>query len=64
MTKLLILGANGCIARLVWKDLLADKSDTHLTEYLRIADRLPVLGPTRETSIEGNVDDYPAFSMQ
>lgn len=59
MTNLLTLGANGRIARLVRKDLLTGESDTHLTEYLRIANRLPVLDPTRETTIEGDVNDYP-----
>lgn len=59
MTNLLILGANGRIARLVRKDLLAGEADTHLTEYLRKADRLPVLDPSKETIIEGNVNDYP-----
>lgn len=59
MTKLLTLGANGCIARLVRKDLLVDKSDTHLTEYLHIADRLLVLDLPSETSIEGDANDYP-----
>lgn len=59
MTNLLILGANGRIARLVRKDLLAGEADTHLTEYLRKADRLPVLDPSKETIIEGDVNDYP-----
>ena len=59
MTYLLILGANGRIARLVRKDLLTDEADALLTEYLRKADRLPVLDPSRETIIEGDVNDYP-----
>lgn len=59
MTYLLILGANGRIARLVRKDLLTDEADALLAEYLRKADRLPVLDPSRETIIEGDVNDYP-----
>lgn len=59
MTNLLILGANGRIARLVRKDLLAGEDDTRLTEYLRSADRLPVLDPSRETITEGDVNNYP-----
>lgn len=58
MTNLLILGAYGRIARIVRKDLLLNQEEIHLTEYLRQADRLTTHDPSRESIVEGDVNDY------
>lgn len=55
--KVLILGAYGQIARLVRQRLLAE-TDVQLTLYLRRASRLQDVDATRETVIEGDVNDY------
>ncbi|WP_143463548.1 NAD(P)H-binding protein [Levilactobacillus enshiensis] len=55
--KILILGAHGQIAQLVRSRLLAE-TDTTLTLYLRQADRLQDVQSTRETVVEGDVNDY------
>lgn len=54
MTNVLILGANGKIAKLAEKQLLAETSH-HLTLFLRHADRLNITDPAREMVIEGDV---------
>ncbi|VDG20422.1 NAD(P)H-binding protein [Lactiplantibacillus mudanjiangensis] len=56
MKNILILGANGRIARLVEQRLLTE-TDAHLTLVLRNAKCLPVISATRETIIEGDVSD-------
>ena len=54
MSKVLILGANGGIAR-VAIDIFLQKTDAHLTLYLRNARRLKHLESDRVRVIEGNV---------
>ena len=49
MTKVLILGANGRIARIVEQRLLAE-TDVQLTLVLRNAGRLLVTSPEREVA--------------
>lgn len=60
MTKALILGANGQIARIVRQRLLQE-TDVQLTLYLRQARRLGVIDPKREAVIEADVNDYQAL---
>ncbi len=60
MTNVLILGANGRIARLVRQRLLTE-TNTQLTLYLRHAKRLGSIDPTREDVIEADVNDYQAL---
>ena len=56
MKKVLILGANGRIARIVRSRLLA-QHDVQLTLFLRNADRITVSNPNRESIIEGDVNN-------
>lgn len=56
MTRVLILGANGQLARNTTKVLLRD-TDVKLTLYLRNAQRLPNPDPSRVTVVEGDVLD-------
>jgi len=60
MTKVLILGANGQLARNTTKFFL-DRSDAHLTLYLRRASRLQNPDPARVTIVEGDVLDAAAL---
>ncbi|MFD1392043.1 NAD(P)H-binding protein [Lacticaseibacillus jixianensis] len=60
MPNVLIIGANGRIAKLVRKRLLQE-TDAHLTLYLRRAKRLGQVVPTRETVVEADVNDYQAL---
>lgn len=60
MTHVLILGANGQVAQLVRRRLLA-VTDTHLTLYLRRAKRLGQIDPHRESVVEADVSDYQAL---
>ncbi|MCH5461540.1 SDR family oxidoreductase [Lactobacillus sp. LC28-10] len=53
MTKVLILGANGKIAKLAEAQLLA-QTDHQLTLFLRHADRLTISDTKRETVVEGD----------
>ncbi|WP_255259632.1 NAD(P)H-binding protein [Lentibacillus sp. CBA3610] len=53
MTHVLILGANGQIARYAI-DLFLNEADVHLTLYLRNVDRLGKLGSDRVRIIEGD----------
>lgn len=55
MTRILILGANGQIARVATK-LLLERTDAHLTLYLRNAKRLQVTSD-RVTVVDGDVTD-------
>ncbi|GEO65693.1 NAD(P)H-binding protein [Levilactobacillus spicheri] len=56
MKNILILGANGRIARIVERRLLAETTD-HLTLVLRHTERLTVLDAERETIVEGDASD-------
>ncbi len=56
MTRILILGANGQLARNTTPFFL-DRTDAHLTLYLRRASRLKNLDPRRVTVVEGDVLD-------
>lgn len=56
MKNVLILGANGQIARIVEQRLLAEQPDTHLTLYLRNASRLDFLKDNpRVTIVDGDI---------
>jgi uncharacterized protein YbjT (DUF2867 family) len=56
MSNVLILGANGQIAHLAI-DLFLNKTDAHLTLYLRNSSRIKITDPNRERVIEGDVND-------
>ena len=56
MTKILILGANGGLARNTTRALL-EGSDATLTLYLRRSNRLKTPDPKRATIVEGDVLD-------
>lgn len=56
MKNILILGANGRIARIVEQRLI-NESDAHLTLVLRNAGRLKVIDKNRESIIDGDVSD-------
>jgi uncharacterized protein YbjT (DUF2867 family) len=60
MSRILILGAHGQIARLVTERLLKE-TDNELTLFLRRASRLHIADPARESVIEGDVNDYAAL---
>lgn len=61
MTRVLILGANGQLARNTTRVLLRD-TDAKLTLYLRRAKRLPNPAPARVTITEGDVLDPKALA--
>lgn len=56
MSNILILGANGQIARLV-TELLLKESSHQLTLYLRNPQRLSVIDPIRERIVDGDVNE-------
>lgn len=60
MAKVLILGANGKIAKLAEAELLAN-TDHQLTLFLRKAKRLEVVDRERETIAEGDATDESAL---
>ncbi|MFP2961130.1 NAD(P)H-binding protein [Myxococcus sp. 1LA] len=60
MTNVLILGANGQLARNTTRTFLRD-ADARLTLYLRRASRLTYPDPKRVTVVEGDVLDRPAL---
>jgi len=60
MTRILILGANGQLARHTTA-LLLKQTDAHLTLYLRRASRLKNPAPSRMTIVEGDVLDGKAL---
>jgi uncharacterized protein YbjT (DUF2867 family) len=62
MTKILILGANGQLARNTTKFLLSN-ADASLTLYLRRASRLTNLDPARVTIVEGDVMDLKTLRL-
>ncbi|WP_225047892.1 NAD(P)H-binding protein [Lacticaseibacillus kribbianus] len=61
MTKVLILGANGQIAKLAEAQLLKD-TDATLTLFLRKAKRLHVQDAARENVVEGDATDAAAIA--
>jgi uncharacterized protein YbjT (DUF2867 family) len=60
MTKILILGANGQLARNTTR-LFLERTDARLSLYLRRANRLRNPDPNRTTIIEGDVLDQHAL---
>lgn len=60
MTHVLVLGANGQLARNTTRVLLRD-TDAKLTLYLRRASRLKNPDPSRVTIVEGDVLDRPTL---
>lgn len=60
MTSVLILGANGQLARNTTRVFL-EQTDVKLTLFLRRADRLRSLDPKRVTLVEGDVLDSAAL---
>ncbi|WP_125767466.1 NAD(P)H-binding protein [Lapidilactobacillus wuchangensis] len=63
MKNILILGANGQIARIVEERLLNEQLDVHLTLFLRQAIRLHELAADdRVTLIDGDIQDYDAVN--
>jgi len=60
MTRVLILGANGQVARHTVPVFLRE-TDAQLTLFLRRAQRLPNPNPARCTVVEGDVLDQPAL---
>lgn len=60
MTRILILGANGQLARHTMTFFL-ERTDAHLTLYLRQAKRLRNPDPTRVNIVEGDVLDSQAL---
>jgi uncharacterized protein YbjT (DUF2867 family) len=60
MTKVLVLGANGQLARNTTRVFLRD-TDAKLTLYLRRASRLQNPAPARVTVVEGDVLDAKAL---
>jgi uncharacterized protein YbjT (DUF2867 family) len=62
MTKILILGANGQLARNTTKFLLAN-TDASLTLYLRRVSRLPNPNPARVAVVEGDVLDLDTLAL-
>lgn len=61
MTRVLILGANGQVARHTVPVFLRE-TDAQLTLFLRRAQRLPNPDPARCTVVEGDVLDQPALT--
>lgn len=62
MTKILILGANGQLARNT-TNFLRSNTDASLTLYLRRASRLPNPDPRRVTIVEGDVMDLQTLKL-
>lgn len=63
MTKVLILGANGQIARIVEERLLKEQSDVELTLFLRNSQRLADLDDNKNvTLVDGDIADYDAVN--
>ncbi len=61
MRHVLVLGANGQIARLAEKQMLAD-SDVHLTLFLRRSSRLKPEDLSREKVVDGDAADRNALT--
>ena len=58
--RVMILGANGTVARQVTQALL-QRPEVHLTLYLRQAHRLGPVDPERVTVLQGDVNNTPAL---
>lgn len=59
MTKVLILGANGHVARIVEERLMAENPDDELTLFLRNSSRLNNLeGHKNVTIVDGDITDF------
>ena len=63
MKNVLILGANGQIAKIVIERILAEQEDTHLTLLLRNSERLNHLKNDRVKILDGDVKDYDVLSQ-
>lgn len=63
MKNVLILGANGQIAKIVIERILAEQEDTHLTLFLRNSERLNHLKNDRVKILDGDVKDYDVLSQ-
>ncbi|GAF41193.1 saccharopine dehydrogenase related protein [Agrilactobacillus composti DSM 18527 = JCM 14202] len=61
MTNVLILGANGQIARQVIAQLKSSKAAMKLTLFLRNADRIKDIAPADSTIIDGDTTDTDAL---
>ncbi|HIY91428.1 MAG TPA: NAD(P)H-binding protein [Candidatus Companilactobacillus pullicola] len=63
MTKVLILGANGQIARIVEQRLLKEQPDAELTLFLRNSQRLADLADNKNiTVVDGDITNYDAVN--
>lgn len=63
MTKVLILGANGQIARIVEQRLLKEQPDAELTLFLRNSQRLADLADNKNvTIVDGDITNYDAIN--
>ena len=63
MTKVLILGANGQIARIVEQRLLKEQPDAELTLFLRSSQRLADLADNKNvTIVDGDITNYDAVN--
>lgn len=62
MTNVLILGANGAIAKLVTQNLI-DKADIHLTLFLRKSNRLADLQSPNVDVVEGDINDQQSLDQ-
>ena len=63
MKKVLILGANGQIAQIVEKRILAEQSDVQLTLFLRNSQRLSDLASNPQvTLIDGDITNFDAVN--
>jgi uncharacterized protein YbjT (DUF2867 family) len=62
MTRVLVLGANGQLARYTTGVFLRE-TDAHLTLYLRRASRLGQTDPARVSVVEGDVLDIPTLTV-
>lgn len=63
MTKVLILGANGQIARIVEERLLKEQPDVELTLFLRNSQRLADLNDNENVMlVDGDISDYDAVN--
>ena len=63
MTKVLVLGANGQIARIVEERLLKEQPDVELTLFLRNSQRLADLDDNENvTLVDGDITDYDAVN--
>lgn len=63
MTKVLILGANGQIARIVEQRLLKEQPNAELTLFFRNSQRLADLADNKNvTIVDGDITDYDAIN--